>query len=214
MADERDVIREAVARNKTLDLSKLSKALGKNHAYLQQYLERGVPKTLKDKDKKALAAMIGVSPNDLGLEDDGSGLPGDFVIVPEYELDLSAGGGSPFDEKRVVEEWPFPGAFLRNVLAVSPTRLIIVRVVGDSMEPTFKPNDRVMVDLDDVNVAQPGVFAVNLDDTAVIKRLEAVPLSRPRKIVLISDNTVHEKYTVEASRIKVIGRVIWFSRQI
>jgi phage repressor protein C with HTH and peptisase S24 domain len=214
MADERAVIREAVARNKTLDLAKLSKALGKNHAYLQQYLERGVPKTLKDKDKKALAAMIGASPADLGLEDDGTILAGDFVVVPEYDLDLSAGSGSPFDEKRIVEEWPFPGAFLRNVLAVSPTRLIIVRVVGDSMEPTFRPNDRVMVDLDDTNIAQPGVFAVNIDDTAVIKRLELIPASRPKKISLVSDNEVHGRYTVDASRVTVLGRVIWFSRQI
>lgn len=214
MADERDVIREAVARNPDLDLSKLSKALGKNHAYLQQYLERGVPKSLKDKDKKSLASMLGVTTKDLGLEDDGAGLPGDYVLVPEYELDLSAGGGSPFDERRIVEEWPFPGPFLRNVLAVSPTRLIIVRVVGDSMEPTFRPNDRVMVDLDDQNVAQPGVFAVNLDDTAVIKRLELVPLSRPRQMTLISDNQAHPNHTVEAKRIQVIGRVIWFSRQV
>ena len=214
MTDERAVIREAIARNENLDLSKLSKALGRNHAYLQQYLERGVPKTLKDKDKRALASMIGVAPSDLGLEDDGVGLPGDYVLVPEYDLDLSAGGGSPFDEKRIVEEWPFPGPFLRNVLAVSPTRLVIVRVVGDSMEPTFRPNDRVMVDLDDTNAAQPGVFAINVDDTAVIKRIEIVPASRPKKIILISDNTVHDRHTVEFSRVNIIGRVIWFSRQI
>lgn len=214
MVDERAVIREAVARNKSLDLAKLSKALGKNHAYLQQFLERGVPKTLKDKDKKKLAAMIGVSPIDLGLEDDGAGLSGDFIIVPEYDLDLSAGGGSPFDEGRIIEEWPFPGPFIRNVLAVSPTRLIIVRVVGDSMEPTFRPNDRVMVDLEDTNIAQPGVFAVNVDDTAVIKRLELVPASRPKKILLVSDNETHGRHTVDASRVNVLGRVIWFSRQI
>jgi ribosome-binding protein aMBF1 (putative translation factor) len=60
MADPvRDLIRnEAERRGESL--SSLSKKIGKNHAYLQQFLERGVPKSLPEDVRPDLAVLLGV----------------------------------------------------------------------------------------------------------------------------------------------------------
>jgi transcriptional regulator with XRE-family HTH domain len=59
---------EAKVKELDLDLSSLSQSMGRNHAYLQQFLRRGVPAELKERDRAALAPLIGVNPDDLRLE--------------------------------------------------------------------------------------------------------------------------------------------------
>lgn len=48
-----------------LDLSEASKKIGRNHAYLQQFIRRGVPAELKERDRIRLAELIQVSPDEL-----------------------------------------------------------------------------------------------------------------------------------------------------
>lgn len=47
------------------NLSELSKGIGRNHAYLQQFINRGVPESLPEKVRPALAAKLNVKPSDL-----------------------------------------------------------------------------------------------------------------------------------------------------
>jgi phage repressor protein C with HTH and peptisase S24 domain len=59
-----DKIRELVrARLSALNLSmaEVSKAMGKNHAYLQQFLERNSPQSLPEEVRAKLATILGVS---------------------------------------------------------------------------------------------------------------------------------------------------------
>src|SRR5689334_8989140 len=60
----RDLIRDKLTA-KRLSMKEASEAIGRNHAYLQQYLERGVPATLHEDDREALAPLLGVKPGDL-----------------------------------------------------------------------------------------------------------------------------------------------------
>lgn len=48
-----------------LDLSSLSQKIGRNHAYLQQYMRRGVPVELKEGDREKLAPLLGLHADDL-----------------------------------------------------------------------------------------------------------------------------------------------------
>jgi lambda repressor-like predicted transcriptional regulator len=43
-------------------LATLSRAIGKSHSYLQQYLRRGIPQTLPEDVREQLASQLGVSP--------------------------------------------------------------------------------------------------------------------------------------------------------
>ncbi|NBX66583.1 MAG: XRE family transcriptional regulator [Proteobacteria bacterium] len=51
-----------------LDMSTVSRAIGKNHAYIQQFLNRGVPSELGYKAAMALAEYFQVTPELFGIE--------------------------------------------------------------------------------------------------------------------------------------------------
>src|SRR5260370_31440258 len=61
----RRLLVDTLARRPDLDLKNLSLTIGRNHAYLQQYLMRGSPRQLPEAARLGLAALLGVSPDDL-----------------------------------------------------------------------------------------------------------------------------------------------------
>ncbi|WP_420478265.1 S24 family peptidase [Brevundimonas sp. FT23028] len=139
---------------------------------------------------------------------------GTMVAIPEYDVRLSAGGGSLVDQEKIIDYWQFSRRYLESELRVSPSSLGVVTVDGDSMYPTLWSGDRVMVDLSETNPAKPGVYAIFDSDATVVKRIEKVPASDPVEVVLISDNKNHNQYRVPAELVTVIGRVVWFARRI
>ncbi len=61
-----DAVRKLIlekADERGTNLSELSRKIGKNHAYLQQYIKRGVPAELPEKVRRSLAPVLGVSEN-------------------------------------------------------------------------------------------------------------------------------------------------------
>ena len=63
----RNTIAQAVANG--ADLSSLSRSIGKNHAYLQQFMKRGVPRRLPEDVRKELAKKLKVPERDLRSDD-------------------------------------------------------------------------------------------------------------------------------------------------
>ena len=68
----------------------------------------------------------------------------DVVLVPEYNIRLSAGGGYVVDEETVLDTWRFSRRYL-DELRVNPQDLVVAEVEGDSMSPTFETGDRVLI---------------------------------------------------------------------
>lgn len=136
------------------------------------------------------------------------------VTIPEYDVRLSAGGGTLIEAENQTGIWQFSRSYLVDELRLAPSNLAIVEVEGDSMEPTLRSGDRVLIDHSDRNPAKPGVYAIWDSNATVVKRLERVPASDPPKVVLISDNKNHNQYTVLAELVNVIGRVVWFGRRL
>jgi len=64
MMTARDLIR-AKLDALGLSMKEASEAIGKNHAYLQQFLERGVPGRLPEEPRERLASLLGVQPRAL-----------------------------------------------------------------------------------------------------------------------------------------------------
>src|ERR1044071_2942862 len=64
MADVRELIRRELDARR-LSMKEVSERIGKNHAYLQQFLERGKPDRLPEDVREALAPILGVAPGDL-----------------------------------------------------------------------------------------------------------------------------------------------------
>lgn len=196
-------------------MKKASMESGHGETFVRDLLERGrEPSASKLSD---LASILGVSlgylVGETDVKDYESGAT-EMVAVNEYDVRLSAGGGALLDTENVIGTWRFPKSYLDSELRLRTRQLAVVEVEGDSMEPTLRPGDRVIVDHSDTNPAKPGIYAIWDSNATVVKRLERVPASDPMKLVLISDNRNHNQYTVNADLVRIIGRVVWYARRL
>lgn len=130
----------------------------------------------------------------------GEGVVGDIISLPV--------SGGTVSGHRIVAEWVIPSPYLRNEIKASPGHTIVMEVVGDSMTPTYLPGDRVLIDLSQNSFITDTVYAIS-DGFAEpqIKRLQRVPFSEPTQVRIISDNPALETFTVDLSRLTVIGRI-------
>jgi phage repressor protein C with HTH and peptisase S24 domain len=150
------------AHNRGLDLKELSTRLGKNHAYMHQYIHRGIPKKLHGDDRALLSHILRVPEVDLGAPPQNAALPNAIFpleshpsnatisrdkpeIGPAIPLYGTAVGG-------VDGQFELNGNLLDRVKA--PVSLYGVRdayavlVAGDSMEPRYEDGETVYVNPD------------------------------------------------------------------
>lgn len=153
----------------------------------------------KKRDSKAES---GVELRELDVR---AGAGGGGVPVDAWEPD---GKGGMVAVDAVRDHWTLPSHFVRNILRSSPQATAIIEVLGDSMEPTMRPGDRVFIDTQHRTPSPPGIFAVWDGFGIVVKRIELVPMSEPPEVRLISDNKNHAAYTASLADAKIIGRVI------
>lgn len=136
------------AREMGLSLAELSLRCGRNHAYLQQFMKRGVPRNLPERVRYLVAREIGVEPGVLRGEDLPP-LPSPPGVMEEYShlhptipVYGHAMGGKD-------GAFPFNGVKIEDVLAPPSLARVegayAVYVVGTSMEPRYFPSETVFV---------------------------------------------------------------------
>ena len=108
----------------------------------------------------------------------------------------------------------FRKSWIKQALKASPSQLRIMKVEGDSMEPTLFDGDTVLVDMDRKAPNPPGIFVLDDGMGLVAKRLQHVPNSDPPAVRVISDNKHYPEYERTADEIVIIGRIRWFAREI
>ena len=202
--DPREKLSELV-RERGSSLAALSRMLGRNASYLQQYVTKGSPRKLEEEDRRRLAQFFGVAESALGGREDNSyAAAGQWVEIPRLPLEASAGPGAvgaaeiPFDAFRFSRRW------LREQ-GLDPAMLSSIRVMGDSMDPLLRDGDEILVD----RTPRPfreGVHVVRLGEALHVKLLQAVP---PGSLRLISSNPAYEPVEVAVADVDVAGRVVW-----
>lgn len=193
------------------DCLSISRLLGRNAAYFQQYLRRGVPKRLKEEDRRTLAAYFGVNERELGGPPPPPA-PASTILVPRLELGASAGAGAHTGVEQRSGQIGFERAWLRK-LATSPDALSIIQVAGDSMVPTLGDGDDILVDRGDAaERLRDGIYVIRMDDALMVKRLAMRPAQR---LSVLSDNPAYPGWPdVDAGSVTIIGRVVWAGRKI
>jgi repressor LexA len=183
----------------------LSRLIGRNAAYLQQFVMRGSPRTLSERDRALLARYFGVPEARLG----GPAVPG-LVEVPRLDIGASAGpGGLVEDEPRRRPAELTPALF--RALRVRPAAASMIRVEGESMAPTLEDGDEILVDRDQNRLGAKGaIFVVRVDGTLMVKRLR----SAVGGVELVSDNPDYPPVLRRAGDVEIIGRVVWLSRAL
>jgi phage repressor protein C with HTH and peptisase S24 domain len=139
----------------------------------------------------------------------------DFVAIQYAAARPSMGGGAIVaDEERTGRDFHFRRAWIRDRLKAAPSMLRVMGVQGDSMTPTLKDGDVVLVDMNQRNPIPPGVFVLHDGMGLVAKRLEYVPMSEPPRVRIISDNQQYSPYECTAEEVNIVGRVRWYGREM
>lgn len=136
----------------------------------------------------------------------------DVVEIISLDLSLSMGPGTLIEE--FVEEEPvkFDIGLLRAVTRTPLHMLRAVKGVGDSMEPTLRTNDRILIDTSEKMLSRVhGIYWIDHLGAHGIKRLRAVGQGR---ILIMSDNPTVPDYDVDAEEMRIHGRAIWLMRDL
>jgi repressor LexA len=204
-ADAQRAALAALMAEQGASFAELSRVIGRNAAYLQQYVKRGSPRELAERDRARLAAYFGVAEAQLG------GRPNEVnVEVPRIDVGASAGPGGLVDAEDRRQPFAFPPALLRQ-LGVRTSAASMIRVEGDSMSPTLEDGDEILVNRDEQRVSgRGGIFVLRVEGVLMVKRLRAAVGG----IEMVSDNPAYPLRLLPARDVDVVGRVAWLSRSI
>ena len=201
-----------------VDYARISQVIGRNPAYIQQYIKRGSPRRLAEDDRARIAAYLGVPEAMLGgpmqrvaspARVRGSGM----ILVPKLAIGASAGAGASVDGEAVEGEVAFDPKWLRD-LGADPRALSIIRVEGDSMAPTLDDGDDILVDGGDAAARlRDGIYVLRMDDVLMVKRVARAP--GQGRISVISDNPHYRSWDdLPMASVQLIGRVVWTGRRV
>lgn len=208
MVRRMDDVREALvaaAERAGIPLMRLSRMIGRNDAYLQQFVKRGTPRRLPERERTILSGYLGLDESILGGPVDTS------VAVRRLDVAASAGPGGLAGDDPLAGIERFPASLVAR-LALRPDALSLIVARGDSMEPTIADGDDILVDAADRRVGKRrAIFVLRLDGALVVKRLHLVEGT----MVIESDNPDAAPIVpVQADQAEVIGRVVWLGRKL
>jgi len=139
----------------------------------------------------------------------------DFVLVPRYKIESSAGVGSVIHSELIVDHLAFKASWVSKELGTDPKNLLLIHSIGDSMEPTFRSGDLLLVDRNKARMKGDGIYLINFDDGLIVKRLEWM---MDGTVVIRGDNTSvsrEQKLTViEMEKLNLLGRVVWVGGKV
>lgn len=211
---------DQLIRDRGDDYASLSRLLGRNAAYVQQFIHRGVPKKLDEDDRRTLAEYFGVAETLLGgpkitLARGAASIKSrsDVIMVPRLAVGASAGPGALDADDAPLGQIGFETRWLRQ-LSANPKALSVIQVSGDSMSPTLIDGDDILVDrADGAERIRDGIYVLRVDDSLIVKRLAINPVQLSFSVR--SDNPAYPDWNdVSPANIDIVGRVIWTGRRI
>lgn len=136
-----------------------------------------------------------------------------LTMVPMVEARLSAGTGSFETGDSVERRYAFRSDWIN--MKGQASKMVLMRVDGDSMEPQIFNNDVVLVDQSQTKPRAGCLFAVGVEDVVYIKMVDTLP----GKIVLKSYNEAYAPLEIDtrgdlADGIRIIGRAVWIGREL
>ena len=213
MLNDPRAVLERLCAERGEDFAGLSRMLGRNPAYIQQFVRRGVPRKLGEAERRKLARYFSIPESLLGGPAEDEPVAG-LVPVHRKPIRASAGAGAiPYDEAGK-PYFAFEENWLRGLTSSPPARLSIIRVEGDSMAPTLGAGDDILVDLADCgDRLRDGIYVLRADEALVVKRLALHPVGR--RVTVQSDNPAYPDWPdCDIDDIHCIGRVIWAGRKL
>jgi phage repressor protein C with HTH and peptisase S24 domain len=132
------------------------------------------------------------------------------MAIPRVVARLCAGGGSFETGSMVRDTMVFSRSWLTS--KGNPKTMVLMDVMGDSMEPELKDGDTVLLDHSQTSIHAGSIYALGLGDTLLIKRIRR----QPRKMELISTNPDYAPIVLqgdELETLRILGRILWVCRE-
>lgn len=219
-----------------LDLAKASRAIGRNHAYLHQFVHYSKPKRLDEEDRLKLAQLLGCDESELRPAGTGRqavtlpsrehplpGLAEDVPpnAVPAPDVPIHAAGPMPLDVPVMgTAVGGHNGDFQLNGQIVDHIRrppaligrsgVFAVYAQGDSMYPWRNRGDAVYVDA--TRPARPGDFVMvechGSDGEPGPAYLKLLVSETATKIRLKQFNPLDDRIEIPRTRVRHVYRVI------
>jgi phage repressor protein C with HTH and peptisase S24 domain len=134
------------------------------------------------------------------------------VFIPRVKAKPRAGTGGLETDGDFVGRYAFHRSFIKRKQGTEDS-MKIFEVAGDSMEPTLREGDLVMINENSVDIKTGSIYLVTISDELMIKRIE----NRGEMLKLISDNQRYEPILVDMKAediyIKLHGRMVWSCRE-
>jgi len=150
-----------------------------------------------------------------GWLDDGDDIPKmpptGVVLLRRFDLEAAAGAGRYIDAMIRVESVKVSidiASRVQRHAGVALASLALITVAGDSMEPTLRDGDIVVVDHSAREVDRDGIYIFTLGQATFIKRMQRMPTA----IRACSDNKNYESWDIqndETVDMHVHGRAVW-----
>jgi phage repressor protein C with HTH and peptisase S24 domain len=203
-ADPRTVL-ERLIRERGEDYTSLSRLIGRNDAYVQQFIRRGSPKALAERDRERLARYFGVPETWLGAAAARVLEAPKLLTVPVLDTAASAGPGAVGEDRRSAAGLGFSEAWLKRLRGHGGQEgLSVIGVRGDSMLPTLSDGDEILVDEADRERLRDGIYVLRVDGALLVKRL----VREGGDFAVKSDNPLADPVDLSGG-VDVIGRVLW-----
>ena len=193
------------------DCASLSRLIGRNPAYIQQFIKRGSPRRLAEADRQRLSRYFGVPEAWLGA-DAPIVAPGPaLVTVPVLDTAASAGPGAIGEDRTSAAGMGFSEQWLRRLRpGGGRDGLSVIAVRGDSMLPTLADGDEILVDCHDAGgTLREGIYVLRVDGVLLVKRL----VREGDGLAVKSDNPLAGPVDL-AGGVDVVGRVLWTGRKL
>lgn len=146
---------------------------------------------------------------------------------PEIPAVAGAGQGHILDERTVAfdaaglvqghpvtSEWVIPVDFVRHNLDAAPSQIVLIPIIGHSMEPRLFAGDRVIVDLSQHRYSGDAIYVIDDGDEVMkAKTVSKVVGSSPPRFRIISEASPDRFDELNGEQFRIIGRVVGrFSR--
>lgn len=134
-------------------------------------------------------------------------------LVAVQEIDLKFGMGATELELPVTSQIRhFSREWLRQYTRANPEHLYFAQGIGDSMEPTIKDSDLLLVDTSEKIIRMSDKFwAIAFGHSGMVKRLRPMP---DGGVKILSDNPMVPEEVAYDGELHVLGRVVGIVRKM
>ena len=125
-----------------------------------------------------------------------------------YNAEPSAGNGTTFDDEHIVDWYPVSRKWLKEA-GLNEKNLVVGAAKGDSMQPTIKDGDLLMLDRSKTE-ATAGVYVIRMSGELFVKRVQKNPIDN--SVTIKSDNNTYDPIVAredQLSMLDIVGKVVW-----